>query len=162
LEQVRRFYYPPSEIDGHLRWDAEEIFRHLMEGARDAASRATSLGRVVQSIGVDSWGVDYGLVDSQRRLIEQPICYRDRRTEGMMEAVFKKIGREEIFARTGIQFLSFNTLFQLQAHRLDARDADSARLLLIPDLMNFFLTDRTTSEYTNATTTQMVNAATRS
>jgi rhamnulokinase len=112
----------------------------------------------VRSIGVDSWGVDYGLVDSDGELIEQPICYRDERTQGVMEQVFERLSREEIFARTGIQFLVFNTLFQLYAHAQTGIPQSAAHLLLIPDLINFFLTGRATTEYSNATTTQLVNA----
>src|SRR5262249_35083989 len=152
----------PVEIDGHLRWDADEIFKQLTEGAREAAARARSLGRIVQSIAVDSWGVDYGLLNSKGEVVEPPICYRDKRTAGTMEAVFQLIDRGEIFSRTGIQFLSFNTLFQLFAHKPERLDAGPVTLLLIPDLMNFFLTGKMSVEYTNATTTQLVNAVSRS
>src|SRR5262249_52059143 len=119
LEEIRRFYYRPVEIDGHLRWDADEIFKQLTEGAREAAARARSLGRFVQSIAVDSWGVDYGLLNSKGELVEPPICYRDQRTAGMMEAVFQLIDRREIFSRTGIQVVPINTLFQPLAHELE-------------------------------------------
>ncbi|MEJ7710489.1 MAG: FGGY family carbohydrate kinase, partial [Pyrinomonadaceae bacterium] len=114
-----------------------------------------------RSIGVDSWAVDYGVVDAEGCLIELPVCYRDERTQGVMEQVFASLPREEIFERTGIQFLVFNTLFQLYAHAQQAGiPHGAARLLLIPDLINFFLTGRMATEYTNATTTQLVNAKT--
>src|SRR5207253_7390949 len=112
--------------------------------------------RPVQSIGVDSWGVDYGLIDADGKLLENPVCYRDERTQGVMERVFARMPRKEIFERTGIQFLVFNTLFQLYAH--DPLPESAWRLLLIPDLINFFFTGRVATEYTNATTTQLVNA----
>src|SRR5205823_14735181 len=113
------------------------------------AARARELGREIRSIGVDSWGVDYGLIDADGQLIELPICYRDERTQGVMEEVFMRVPREEIFRRTGIQFLQFNTLFQLYAHAREVIPASAQKLLLIPDLMNFFLTGRCVSEYTN-------------
>jgi rhamnulokinase len=109
---------------------------------------------------VDSWGVDYGLIDEQGALIEDPICYRDERTLGMMERVFELVPREEIFSRTGIQFLKLNTIFQLFAHTRDGLPARASQLLLIPDLCNLHLTGRAVTEYTNATTTQLVNAQT--
>jgi rhamnulokinase len=120
--------------------------------------RARQLGSPIQSIGVDSWGVDYGLIDVNGNLVDLPVCYRDKRTQDVMEQVFTRVPREEIFQRTGIQFLPFNTLFQLYAHAREGIPAAAQKLLLIPDLINFFLTGRTVTEYTNATTTQMVNA----
>jgi len=154
LEEVRRFRYPPSRSAGHLRWDFPGIFAEIKQGLREAAAR----GREIRSVGVDSWGVDYGLIDAEGQLVELPVCYRDERTEGAMERVFERVSREEIFERTGIQFMLFNTLFQLEAHRREGFDAH--KLLLIPDLINFCLTGKCVAEYTNATTTQMVNART--
>jgi rhamnulokinase len=161
LEEVRRFHYAPAIADGHLRWDAGKILAEMKAGLKTAGERARQLGHPVESLAVDSWAVDYGLVDEENRLIENPICYRDRRTEGAMEAVFARIPREQIFANTGIQFLVFNTLFQLYAQAQEGLPREAARLLLIPDLMGCFLTGRAVSEYTNATTTQMLNGASR-
>jgi rhamnulokinase len=160
LEEVRRFQYPPALSAGHLRWDVPYILDEIKAGAREAGERARKLRRSIHSIGIDSWGVDYGLVDAEGNLIENPVCYRDERTRETMDEVFARVPRDEIFERTGIQFLAFNTLFQLYAHKQEGIPTAAARLLLIPDLMNFFLTGRTFAEYTNATTTQMVNAAT--
>ena len=161
LEEVRRFQYPPAVSDGHLRWDAGAIFAEIKAGLRAAGARARELGRPLHSLGVDSWAVDYGLVDAEDRLIEPPVCYRDDRTAAAMAEVFARVPRHEIFARTGIQFLPFNTLFQLHAHAQSGLPETAARLLLMPDLLNLFLTGRAVSEYTNATTTQMVKAETR-
>lgn len=158
VEEVRRFRYPASPSTGHLRWDLAQIFDEIRSGMRTAGERARELGRSVRSVGIDSWGVDYGLVNSDGELIEPPICYRDERTQGVMEQVFERLTREEIFERTGIQFLVFNTLFQLYAHVQAGIPQAAAHLLLIPDLINFFLTGRATTEYSNATTTQLVNA----
>src|SRR2546423_11857293 len=161
FQQIQRFHYAPSFSSGHLRWDLPSIFAEIKEGLREAATRARELGREIQSIGVDSWGVDYGLIDADGQLIELPICYRDERTHGVMEEVFARIPREKIFRRTGIQFLQFNTLFQLWAHAREGLPVNAYKLLLIPDLINSFLTGKNVSEYTNATTTQMLNAETR-
>jgi rhamnulokinase len=160
LEQVRRFHYPPIEAAGHLRWELPKIFAEIRHALRDAAARARELGRPILSVGVDSWGVDYGLFDAVGNLVELPICYRDERTQGLMEQVFALAPRAQIFARTGIQFLQFNTLFQLFAHHREGIQAQARTLLLIPDAINFLLTGKRNSEYTNATTTQMLNART--
>lgn len=158
LEEARRFHYPPREVEGHLRWDMARIFDEVEAGLRAAGERARGFGRRVQSIGVDSWGVDYGLLDGDGRLLEDPVCYRDARTAGVPARVFARVPRAEIYARTGIQFLEFNTLFQLEAHRQEGLPPGARRLLLIPDLVNHRLTGRAVTEYTNATTTQFVSA----
>jgi len=85
LEEVRRFQYPPTRIEGHLRWDLPAIFDHIKQGLREAGARACQLGKPIQSVGVDSWAVDYGLIDAQGSLVELPVCYRDERTHGVME-----------------------------------------------------------------------------
>lgn len=158
IEEVRRFRYPARRSVGHLRWDFAHIFAEIRCGLRAASERARQLDRPIQSLGVDSWGVDYGLLNAAGELIEDPICYRDERTQGVMDQVFARLSRDEIFRRTGIQFLVFNTLFQLYAHAQTGIDAAATQLLLIPDLINFFLTGRAVTEYSNATTTQLVDA----
>src|SRR6266404_4860729 len=160
IEEVRRFQYPARRSAGHLRWDWAHIFDEIKLGLRAAGERARQLERPIRSLGVDSWGVDYGLLNAQGELIEDPICYRDERTQGVMNQVFARVTRKEIFERTGIQFLVFNTLFQLYAHTQTGIDDAATRLLLIPDLINYFLTGRAVSEYTNATTTQLVDPRT--
>ncbi len=161
LEEVRRFRYPPRVEDGHLRWDAALIVDEIEAGVYAAGQQARRLGRPIRSIGVDSWGVDYGLVDADGRLVEDPVCYRDARTAGVPARVFEQVPREEIFARTGVQFLDFNTLFQLHAQAAEGIPSRARRLLLMPDLVNLRLTGRAVTEYTNATTTQLVGARTR-
>ncbi len=158
LLEVRRFQYPPTLTAGHLRWNLPRIFAEIKAGLEDAGKRAQELKRPIQSIGVDSWAVDYGLIDDAGRLLEDPICYRDDRTQGVMDRVFARMPRHEIFQKTGIQFLPFNTLFQLYAHAEAGLPRAATRLLLIPDLINFLLTGRAVTESTNATTTQLVNA----
>src|SRR5205085_3840149 len=88
LEELHRFHYPPSWKDSHLRWKLSEIFDEIKQGLRRAGERARELGRPIQSIGVDSWAVDYGLIDDEGKLLEDPVCYRDERTQGVMERVF--------------------------------------------------------------------------
>jgi rhamnulokinase len=161
LEETRRFHYPAQESAGHLRWDFPLILRETKAGLRAAAERARELGRAVKSIGVAGWGVDYGLIDAAGNLIENPICYRDSRTQGVMEEVAGRVSREDLFTRTGLQFMPFNTLFQLYAHVQEGIPAEADRLLLIPDLLHFSLTSQAVTEYTNATTTQMINARSR-
>ena len=112
-------------------------------------------------MGVDSWAVDYGLLDAGGRLLEDPVCYRDHRTDGAMERVLRKVPREEIFHRTGIQFLQFNTLFQLYVHVHEGLPAGARRLLMIPDLCHHALCGSTSGEHTNASTTQLLDARTR-
>jgi rhamnulokinase len=162
FEELRRFSYPPSYVDRHLRWDLPKILDEIKIGLDTCGGRANDIGRRICSVGVDSWGVDYGLIDSKGMLIQNPVCYRDERTRGMMERVFMIIPREEIFDRTGIQFLPFNTLFQLyaQSQLEDGIPDNAARMLMIPDLVHLSLTGTAVSEYTNATTTQMLNAMT--
>lgn len=158
LEEVWRFRYAPRLSDGHLRWDFSLIFNEIRAGLHDANRRAQELGYAVASLGVDSWGVDYGLLDDAGNLLQDPVCYRDARTVGVMEQAFARVTREEIFACTGIQFMPLNTLFQLYAQVQAGLPSKAAKLLLMPDLINYFLTGKAVTEYTNATTTQMLNA----
>lgn len=161
LDEIRRFHYPPRERDGHLRWDFAKILNEIKSGLSNAGERARELGQHVRSIGVASWGVDYGFIDAGGKLLEDPICYRDSRTQGVMDQVFARIAKQELFTRTGLQLMPFNTLFQLYAHVSEGIPREAHRLLLIPDLVNLALTGRAVTEYTNATTTQMLSAASR-
>ncbi len=161
IEEVRRFHYPEAERGGHLRWDLGRIVGDVTAGLAAAAARARELGRTVRSVGVDTWGVDYGLVDERGGLVEDPICYRDHRTVGEMERVCAVVPRDEIFTRTGIQFLPFNTIFQLSAHLRAGFPAGATRLLMIPDLLHRALSGTAVTEYTNASTTQLLDARTR-
>ena len=161
LEEIRRFHYPPRECSGHLRWDFTRILNEIKTGLYSAGARARELGQCVRSIGVASWGVDYGLIDATGKLLEDPICYRDLRTQGVMDKVFARITKEELFTRTGLQLMPINTLFQLYAHEAEGIPREAHRLLLIPDLVNLSLTGRAVTEYTNATTTQMINVVSR-
>ncbi len=158
---VHRFHYTPREVAGHLRWDVSRLFAGIEEGLRLAGARARERGTALASVAVDSWGVDYGLVDAAGRLLEEPVSYRDARTEPMMEAVFARVPRAELFARTGIQMMVFNTVFQLAAHVAEGIPAGAARFLMIPDLCHQHLCGSDVGELTNASTTQLLDARTQ-
>ena len=166
LEEVHRFHYAPRHADGRLRWDITRLFDGMTTGLAHARKRAGELlatgsaSASIHSVGVDSWAVDYGLLDGNDRLIEEPICYRDERTNGVMEDVLARVPREEMFARTGIQFLPLNTIYQLAAHHRDGFPAQARRLLLIPDLCHHFLCGSQAGERTNASTTQLLDVRT--
>jgi rhamnulokinase len=156
-EEVHRFANEPVEYGGSLRWDVSRLWSEV----RKALAR---LGEVeLEGIGVDAWGVDYALLGERGELIENPYHYRDRRTEGVMEEVLAKVSKEEIYNATGIQFMPINTLYQLfAARRQTPKLLDAAKhLLTIPDLFNYWLTGNAVCEFTNATTTQMVDPVQR-
>jgi rhamnulokinase len=160
LEELHRFQYAPRSAAGRLRWDMERLLAGLCDGLGRAREALAARGERLASLGVDSWAVDYGLLDAEGRLLEEPVCYRDERTRGAMDAVFARVPRAEIFARTGIQFLPLNTLYQLFAHAREGLPAAAARLLLVPDLCHRFLCGSQVSERTNASTTQLLDART--
>ena len=155
LTELGRFRTPVGEdaATGYECWDTEEILVEI----QTALKRHTSQ-RSFTSVGIDSWGVDYVLLDEVLRPVGVPVCYRDKRTTGMMERVQQRISAEEIYRRTGIQFLSFNTLYQLAASvEQEPQWMDGARhLLMIPDYLHFRLSGTLSNEYSNATTTQML------
>lgn len=157
LDEVHRFHYPPREASGHLRWDFGSIVAGIRAGLQAAAALATSRGSRLDSVGVDAWGVDYGLLDDTGELIEDPVCYRDHRTMGMIDDVTARMPADEIFARTGIQFLPINTLYQLAAHVREGLPPRASRLLMIPDLCHHALCGSAAGERTNASTTQLLN-----
>ncbi len=161
FEEVHRFPNGPTEDSGTLYWDFEGLMAAVVEGLRKGVERARHVGLIPRSVGIDSWGVDFGLLDEAGHLISPPVHYRDLRTEGILDYVVKSlVSREEIYRKTGIQFLPFNTLYQLVAYRRRSPgELERARtLLLIADLVQYFLTGQVACEYTNATTTQLVDA----
>jgi rhamnulokinase len=160
LQEVHRFTYPPAERNGHLRWDVEHIWAAIQDGLRAAQAAAKGLGSEIATVGVDSWGVDYGLVDAAGALIEEPACYRDPRRTALMAEVLERVPREAMFAHTGIQFLPFNTVYQLYAHVKEGLPSGAAKLLMMPDLFHARLADAAKGEYTNATTTQLLDPRT--
>lgn len=159
LTEIRRFPNYMTRIHGRFHWDVYRLFEELQGGLKDAAGR----NEVPLSIGIDTWGVDYGLLDDAGHILDLPYAYRDPRTDGAMAEVFSIIPREKLYERTGIQFLQFNTLFQLYASRRDRLPAiEIARdLLFMPDLLNYLLTGIKVSEYTCASTSQLMDPAAR-
>jgi len=152
LTEVHRFGNGPVRAPDGLHWDAQRLFGEIKRGLALYRQRYGSPA----SIGIDTWGVDFALLDRRGVLLGQPFHYRDSRTEGVMEEAFKRVPRQEIFERTGIQFLPFNTLYQLLAMVLAGSPvlALARTFLTIPDLFNYWLTGRALCEFTNATTTQ--------
>jgi rhamnulokinase len=152
LEEAHRFPNRPVLVRGHRFWNILALWDDVLAGLR----KARRLAGTLDSIGVDTWGVDYSLVDSQGFLQGNPFQYRDSRTDGVMEQVLARIPRNVLYRRTGIQFLPINTLFQLYSHeRMQPGElAHAHRLLLIPDLLHSWLCGSSASEQTNATTTQ--------
>jgi rhamnulokinase len=153
LSEVHRFPNDPVRITSGLHWDALRIISEVKAGMREAATEAGGL----ESVGVDSWAVDFALLDREGVLLSNPYHYRDGRTEGMMERALERAPKEDIYRTTGIQFIPINTLYQLLSMEgspiLDAAD----RLLMIPDLVNHWLTGERACEFTNATSTQLYN-----
>jgi rhamnulokinase len=152
LQEVHRFANRPVLLRGHRFWNILSLWDETLTGLRKARQIAGTL----DSIGVDTWGVDYGLVDGSGFLLGLPFQYRDSRTDGVMEQVFARIPRERLYQRTGIQLLPINTLFQLYAHeQLQPGElAHAHQLLLVPDLLHSWLSGSRVTERTNATTTQ--------
>ncbi|MDT0347344.1 rhamnulokinase [Streptomyces litchfieldiae] len=158
LREVYRFLNEPVRIGGTLHWDILALYRGVVEGLREAG-RATG-GRLA-GVGVDSWAVDYGLLDATGALLGNPVHYRDGRTEGMAERVGERLAPDELYAATGLQHLPFNTVFQLAAAQGSPQLAAAQRLLLIPDLIAYWLTGEAGTEVTNASTTQLLDPRTR-
>ena len=155
VEELHRFPNDPVQVADRLHWDILRLYHEIKQGLLKAKHR----GVRPQSLGIDSWAVDFGLIGANGELLGNPYHYRDSGTDGVMERLLETIPAADIFRRTGIQFLPFNTIFQLAA----LKQADSPllrearRLLMIPDLLRYFLTGEMAHEFTNATTTQLFN-----
>lgn len=157
IEEIHRFPNEPVQVDGHLHWD----FLRLLGEVKQGIVKAKQLGHEqIESIAIDSWAVDFGLIDANGQLLGNPYHYRDILTDGIMEQAVEKLGRERLYASSGLQFLPFNTIYQLYALKLHYPEllARADKLLMIPDLLRYYLTDEMHSEFTNATTTQLLNA----
>ena len=156
LEEIHRFKNGFAKVDGHDRWDIDQLVKNVLIGLE----KVKQLGVSTCTIGIDTWAVDYVLLDDKGELLGQPVAYRDARTQGAMEQVFKLIPRETIYQKTGIQFLNFNTLYQLFVEdRSLLEKAD--KILMIPDYITYKLTGRMTGEVTNWSTTQFLNLESR-
>ena len=173
LEEIHRFENNQKMIDGHLRWDFNALFNELKTGLKKAFAK---YGDEIESIGIDTWGVDFGLLDKDGKLIATPVCYRDDRTKGMLELAFQKLPKEEFFQHAANQFMEINTAFQLLSMRwlssskpqepstssgtIDDTVIRAKRLLFMPDLFNYFLTGKCYNEFTISSTSQLLNSLT--
>lgn len=155
LEEVSRWASAPVKLGNSYHWDANDILKNIVEGLRKARR---SYGEAIVSMGIDTWGVDYALLDAGGKLLNLPYIYRDSRTDGMMDEVFAKVPKKQIYASTGIQFMFFNTIFQIMAEIKKGGNIDkAASFLMMPDLLSYMLTGERVNERTNASTTQFYN-----
>ena len=154
LEVVHRFPNGVVELDGGLRWDFDALFAEVLAGLAAAATVAASQDETITSIGIDTWAVDYGLVNAAGQLTAQPFSYRDDRSRAAVAPVHAKLDPARLYATTGLQFLQFNTLYQLATEP----DLTGLQALLIPDLIAFLLTGQRRTEATNASTTGLFDA----
>lgn len=159
LDEVHRFENKIIEKNDYFCWDIEKLFSEITEGIKKTSAQ----GFEPESIGIDTWAVDFVLLDENDALLTDAVAYRDPRTDGMMEEVFSIISKERLYLETGIQFQKFNTIYQLYYLRKHYPEVleKAKTFLMIPDYLNFLLTGKKTNEYTNATTTQLMNAFTK-
>ena len=159
LEEIWRFENGMKKKNGHLCWDVDHLQENIILGIK----KCSELGKIPVSVGIDTWAVDFVLLDKDGNAISDAVGYRDSRTVGMDEEVYKIIPLDELYGRTGIQKQMFNTIYQLMAVKCETPElmekADS--MLMIPDYFNYILTGNKACEYTNATTTQLVNPETK-
>ena len=159
LEEIHRFPNGMKEKDGHKCWDTETLFSAIVEGMK----KCKEAGKIPVSMGIDTWAVDFVLLDKEDRMIGNAVGYRDSRTAGMDKKVYEIIPEESLYGRTGIQKQIFNTIYQLMAvkeqHPKALEQAES--MLMIPEYFNFLLTGKKAAEYTNASTTQLVSPKTK-
>lgn len=159
MEELTRFRYPMLHIRNHLFWNMPSIYGHVLDAIKAAAVKLSAAGASLTSIGIDSWGCDVAYFYADGSLAGLPYCYRDKHTEGAIERFCSKMPRELVYEKTGIQFMEFNTLFQLDTLRsnnagvIDAAD----KILFIPDALAYMLTGNAVTEYTVASTSQMLN-----
>jgi rhamnulokinase len=160
VHEVRRFPNTPRALAGHIHWNVYALFEEMKTAMREGAA---AMGARPESVGVDTWGVDFGLLAGNGDLLGLPFCYRDHRNAGAMEEYFKIVPRAALYEATGIQFMPFNTLFQIYAmvrDRSPQLDA-AADLLFMPDLFNYLLTGKKAAEFTIATTSQILDPRTK-
>ena len=157
-EEVYRFENGVQERNGHLCWDYERLFAHIMAGLR----RCREIGRIPSYMGIDTWGVDFVLLDRTGAVLGDTVAYRDSRTAGMQEAVNRILPADELFRRTGVAYQPFNTLYQLAAIQKETPEliGKAKTLLMVPSYFHYRLTGVCANEYTMASTSQMVNAET--
>jgi len=155
IEEVHRFPNGFIKKNNRYVWDIDKLFDEILTGLKKCAD----LGKAPESVGIDTWGVDYVLLDKNGNRVGDAVSYRDPRVDGMDAEVFKHIGKQEIYRRTGIQFMTINTIFQLMAHKLsDGFGEDIAALLMLPDYLHYLLSGVMKTEYSIASTSGLLNA----
>ncbi|MCM3725769.1 rhamnulokinase [Neobacillus cucumis] len=159
LDEIHRFENNIVKKGDSYCWEADKLFQEIKNGLK----KCNELGIKPDSIGIDTWAVDFVLLDEKDQPLTEAVSYRDPRTDGMMEQVFEKIMKERLYLETGIQFQKFNTIYQLYSIKQNSPEIlDKAKsFLMIPDYFNYLLTGKKANEYTNATSTQLVNAFTK-
>ncbi len=159
LEEIYRFENKLTKKNGRLCWDMENLFREVVRGLE----RCRELSKIPDSVGIDTWAVDFLILDQEGKLLGDSVAYRDGRTQGMDHAVEELISPEELYAHTGIQKQIFNTIYQLMAVKRQEPELleRAARFLMVPEYLTYRLTGNMENEYTNATTTGLVNAQTK-
>ena len=159
LEEIHRFGNGPVDEDGTLRWDFEKLLREIKIGIGKAVKAADG---AVLGIGIDTWGVDFGLIDADGKLIERPYHYRDSRVDGVKEKAFEIMGKRAIYDNTGIQFMVLNSIYQVLSMRLNDYPAlaKTDKLVMVADLLAYYLCGKVASEYTLASTTQLMDMRT--
>jgi rhamnulokinase len=160
LEVIHRFPNVMLNVSGQYHWDVLHLYNEILDGLTKTVHQH---GKALSGIGVDTWGVDFGLLDSKGRLLGNPVCYRDARTDGMAEEMFRIVPQREIFGLVGTHFRQFNTLIQLFAmrHHGDPQLDFADRMLFMPDLLNYWLTGVQAAEYTIASTSMLLHARER-
>ncbi len=159
LEEVYRFENGMIGRNGHLVWDSERLFSEILTGMK----MCKEIGKIPCSMGIDTWAVDYALLDKEDKMLGELYGYRDSRTSEMDQKVYDVISEEKLYERTGIQKQPFNTIYQLMAHKILEPEllTKAKTMLMVPDYFHFLLTGRKATEYTNASTTQLVSPITK-
>lgn len=159
LEEVYRFWNGMDEEDGVLYWNVDRLFDEIITGMK----KCREIGKIPESVGIDTWGVDFVLLDKEDKILGKAVGYRDHRTDGMDEEVYKIISEDDLYARTGIQKAIYNTIYQLMAVKKNHPEymENAAAMLMIPDYFHYRLCGRKVQEYSEATTSQLVKPETR-
>lgn len=157
MQELTRFRNPMIPINGHLFWDIAGLYHEILLGLKKTADK----GIVPESVGIDTWGCDFAFFGKDGNLLGMPYCYRDSHTDGAQEHFFKKMKKEELYGKTGIQFMDFNSVFQIDTMKRNSCSAIEAadKILFIPDALTYMLTGNAVCEYTVASTSQMLNPA---
>ena len=159
MREIARFDNPMIPLGGHLFWDLPALYNNIVSALRIVASE----GLDISSMAIDTWGCDFAMFGADGQLLSLPYCYRDSHTEGAMERLFERMPKEEVYGRTGIQFMEFNSLFQLDTLRRNNCTAlqSADKILFIPDALSYMLTGKMVTEYTIASTSQMLDPRTK-